>query len=630
MSTSLAASIADFPEVGMDDGWLTVGGEKFRVVGVGYQFGGRPGLVPWDVEIDLELVRLDFRRIKEAGFNTIRTWTPLTDGELEIAAEYGLWVIQSCWYDVQADFNDASFQGETLALVEEMTRRSARHPNILFYMLGNEPHGDAVLAAGTEHMNAFFTTLVAKAKQYDPDRLVTFANCVFGDFLMPEPWDLVAQNVYPYSPVTIERTLGFRHYIELMKAKVAPTRPLIVTEFGLSVSPTGDGRGYGGNSIQEQTDGVVALWDDVLNAGASGGAAFMWLDGWWKAGDPDTHDDTAEEWYGFLECDTNVEGVPRPVLAALTEYNRAVRTQPRDGTAHGASIPVEVWSPEAQSVEVRLDDGSWQALVDEKPWWRTSLDTARVAEGAHVVHTRMKDAGGEYGSEKEAKIRVVRSADGNVDRYGVAIVDLPRQWPVNQAMPLRVEVRDRFGAAVEGKTVSVSRFYHSGWHEVVREVQTNAQGLATAELPAHPLPGMMSVAAAVDGDIPERNDTGWKQGTAKRYGDYQHFELVEAESEGEDCHSADQNCDQVISLTEVLRTIQLFNSGAYHCADSPDGTEDGYLMGGGDDHSCLPHDSDYNLQDWHLGFSELLRLVQLHNSPGYVPCFRSMDGFCLD
>ncbi len=91
-------------------------------------------------------------------------------------------------------------------------------------------------------------------------------------------------------------------------------------------------------------------------------------------------------------------------------------------------------------------------------------------------------------------------------------------------------------------------------------------------------------------------------------------------------HSADYlPADYKISLSELLRVIQLYNKDAYQC--DPDG-EDGYSLGGGDK-TCSPHDSDYNPQDWSIGLSELLRAVQFYNSDRYHADPGGEDGFAL-
>ncbi len=101
------------------------------------------------------------------------------------------------------------------------------------------------------------------------------------------------------------------------------------------------------------------------------------------------------------------------------------------------------------------------------------------------------------------------------------------------------------------------------------------------------------------------------------------------EGEGEIIHhTADQNGDNRISLSELLRIIQLYNSDGYHC-DA--GTEDGFAPDAGS-HACTPHASDYNPPNWDISLSELLRAIQFYNSPSfhYCPGEGTEDGFCPD
>ena len=91
----------------------------------------------------------------------------------------------------------------------------------------------------------------------------------------------------------------------------------------------------------------------------------------------------------------------------------------------------------------------------------------------------------------------------------------------------------------------------------------------------------------------------------------------------DDYHSADTDQDNVISLSELLRIIQLYNSDALHCDAAG---EDGYAPGEGDQ-GCESHASDYAPVDWSISLSELLRAIQLYNSDGYVVDPEGEDGF---
>ena len=94
----------------------------------------------------------------------------------------------------------------------------------------------------------------------------------------------------------------------------------------------------------------------------------------------------------------------------------------------------------------------------------------------------------------------------------------------------------------------------------------------------------------------------------------------------ERAHSADSNRDWAISLSEMLRVIQMFNYGGYGCDDT---SEDGYGLGDGKHRNCAPHSGDYQIQDWKFNLSELLRQIQLYNAPGkgYILQEGTEDGF---
>jgi len=88
---------------------------------------------------------------------------------------------------------------------------------------------------------------------------------------------------------------------------------------------------------------------------------------------------------------------------------------------------------------------------------------------------------------------------------------------------------------------------------------------------------------------------------------------------------SDRQGDWRISFQEVLRMIQLYNAGSFHCDAS---TEDGYAPGSGDA-SCTPHASDYwgGGPDWQVQLAELLRLIQLYNTGCYQCQSGTEDGF---
>jgi len=80
-----------------------------------------------------------------------------------------------------------------------------------------------------------------------------------------------------------------------------------------------------------------------------------------------------------------------------------------------------------------------------------------------------------------------------------------------------------------------------------------------------------------------------------------------------------------LSLSEVIRIIQLFNSPGFHCSDE---TDDGYGLGPGPT-NCAPHSADYRPQNWKIELVELLRIIQFFNAKKLAPCIGSEDGFCI-
>ena len=111
--------------------------------------------------------------------------------------------------------------------------------------------------------------------------------------------------------------------------------------------------------------------------------------------------------------------------------------------------------------------------------------------------------------------------------------------------------------------------------------------------------------------------------------------FVRWSGEGEDLpteiHSADQNADGAFDLSELLRAIQFYNLKGYQCSTVPGESEDGYLAGPGANHACGWHSCDYGPSDWQLSLTELLRIIQFYNSGGYIACpeQHTEDGYCV-
>ncbi|WP_207680126.1 Ig-like domain-containing protein [Desulfonema magnum] len=103
-------------------------------------------------------------------------------------------------------------------------------------------------------------------------------------------------------------------------------------------------------------------------------------------------------------------------------------------------------------------------------------------------------------------------------------------------------------------------------------------------------------------------------------------------TDSERYHSADYDpADYKIGFSELLRVIQLYTNGSY-CCGVP-GIADGYALCSDSQvpdaelYNCAPHDSDYSPQDWRIDMNELLRMIQFYNVSGYHADDRGEDGF---
>ncbi len=362
----------------LQDGRFWLAGEPFFVNAVGWD-PARPGELPWTRRFSAAEVEADFRRIRAAGFNTIRTWAPMREEEMQLAVRNGLRVLQGIWTPPDADFRDPATRRRVLDEVARTVETSRWSPAIVGYLVLNEPRASAVAHAGLDESIAWLREIVATVRALDPSAPVGYSSWPGMEALDDDLLDFVAFNLYPHRPRAAMDELGIVPYTRLLMRTVARGRPFLVSEFGISVSPVGrDGRG--GASEEQQARDLVTLSSAFAACGVAGTAVFQWNDGWWKnhdrTDDELTHDpDDPEEWFGLLRFDglSDRLGTPRPALDALTRYNRALLLEPRDGQASARQVPVRLFG--AGEVEVIAHAGKEMIPVSlqRHGFWRTGV-----------------------------------------------------------------------------------------------------------------------------------------------------------------------------------------------------------------------------------------------------------------
>ena len=205
-------------EIAIKDGWFYVDGEKFLIKAVGYS-GWRPYQVPWKEKVDPQLMERDFQMIKEAGFNTLRTWTPLAPEQLDLAKKYNLLVIQGIWFDPTKDYGSPSYVNYAVKRVVEQIQEFQGKDNILMWMIGNEPPVERVLTSGILSTEKLLESIVDNVRQSGTSIPISFANWPMLGFLNNSMLDVISYNVYMYTPVSVSYSLGYQGYIRWLKEK---------------------------------------------------------------------------------------------------------------------------------------------------------------------------------------------------------------------------------------------------------------------------------------------------------------------------------------------------------------------------------------------------------------------------
>ena len=343
------------------DGWYYIDGEKFFVKGIGYETHTRPGQVPWEYSFDADLIAFDLNRIKNAGFNTIRTWSALREEELQVVEESGLKILFGIWIDPHGDFSDEIFQTDAYNHVDGVLNYSANFNSVIGYLIMNEPQVQHIYNVGAQSLSDLWQSIIELIQDKHPGIPVSFSNTMIGDYINMEIFDFAAYNAYIYNPVTISKSHGYAGYLHFLKQNRAIQMPLIISEYGLSVSPAppNDDYGYGGNTLEQQTSGNLLMYRELIDAGAQGNCVFQYHDGWWKGGNEDSHDPSPEEWFGLIEFSSpgDIYGTPRPVWAAFEKYNKAIITNPKNEHIYQNIVPIEFFTKsEVESYSISMND----------------------------------------------------------------------------------------------------------------------------------------------------------------------------------------------------------------------------------------------------------------------------------
>lgn len=258
---------------------LLVNDEPYRIKGICYfpVPRGRDTVAVYD-RLDQDLALM-----KEAGINTIRTYSPIDQREvLDQIHEAGLKVIVGFGYDPpQVHYNLRSGN------YREYIEKFRDHPAVLFWELGNEYNFHPEWFGGD--IRTWYRTMDEAARtihELDPNHPVSTAHGELPDELalsMGTAIDIWGMNVYRWdSPGSI-----YDEWVALSD------KPMYLSEAGADSFMARAGQGYeAGLNQRAQADANHRILSEVFadKEVGLGVTLFAFVDEWWKAGSPDTHD----------------------------------------------------------------------------------------------------------------------------------------------------------------------------------------------------------------------------------------------------------------------------------------------------------------------------------------------------
>ena len=106
----------------------------------------RPGEHPYQGvrPDDLDLMKFDLQEIKEAGYNTIRTWSQFSEPQLKLVQDSGLKLIMGIDVSPDKDYGDPQFIRNCEATFKKVLSYARKYDCIITYLILNEPQMDHV------------------------------------------------------------------------------------------------------------------------------------------------------------------------------------------------------------------------------------------------------------------------------------------------------------------------------------------------------------------------------------------------------------------------------------------------------------------------------------------------------
>ena len=244
------------------------GGRKLPVQGVTYgPFAPNSNGVQFPAP---DVVRYDFARMSQAGFNAVRTYIVPPPWVFELAKDQDLLLfVDVPWPKHVCFLESRAAHGEARTAIRAAAQLGANYSNLLAYSIGNEIPTEIMRWYGPRRVERFLAELQDEVKQIDPHTPVTYASYPPTEYLDLSCFDFVTFNVYLHDLAT------FRRYLFRLQNAVGD-KPLVLGELGMDTVRHGE---------QAQADFLAGHVAELRLMGLAGSFVFSWTDDWHTGGE---------------------------------------------------------------------------------------------------------------------------------------------------------------------------------------------------------------------------------------------------------------------------------------------------------------------------------------------------------
>jgi hypothetical protein len=496
-----------FPKISVRDGRIFSGDEELFIKAVGYA-GLRPGKDNKDSfqygEHGYALMEQDMKRIRDAGFNAIRTWGLLDETIIRKAQDSGLWVVGGIWTQQYIVTEKTAEVASTLELVRAQARTYARYPNIAMLLVLNEPDPGTLLGQKPEDNDAYFRRLAAAAREGAPGIPISFSNWSNTAFVDSSPWDVISFNLYAQGMVKFMAAVGYSGYVGGIRHMTAKGKPFFVSEYGFytPVPRLHNDDAMKFNYVKdegEQAEKLLRDLDTLTQQPIAGCAALQWLDNWSVSEnysfmkpllkDPSRnkfiHDMVCVEWAGLNATDDDVRGKPRKAYFEFQKANQALLLSPDSEEVHSGKVSLRLYLEDAVARLSFSIDGREMGAVPRisAHWAATEISVAEICRDPAVPEKHQLVV---RAADKDAKIiSTVKRAFWTGPRTPLPEVKISHKvdkmgWPT-----FTVTVAHADGRPVPNAKVNWGMLDAINWQEGGGAVTTDGSGTATFESPLY-------------------------------------------------------------------------------------------------------------------------------------------------